>query len=203
MEPSTRTPEGEPNRCPVCGNDLWIEPSRPPGDAPCPHCGHLLWFGPPVPVGEEPIPRASNGQALERTLSQLFENALVRLTELRGPYTLENPITVCRRRLVFGMIPWTSFDCHLWIQGSLGSWRVLLRNNKGSGDPRETMIGADYSKSRTNCSDQGRLNRLGAWSYATGKWQRADHCEAASVYELVEDAISRAYDHYCESRKWR
>ena len=44
MEPSTRTPEGEPNRCPVCGKDLRIEPSRPPGDAPCPHCGHLLWF---------------------------------------------------------------------------------------------------------------------------------------------------------------
>ncbi len=46
MEPSTRTPEGEPNRCPVCGKPLKIDPSRPPGDAPCPHCGHLLWFGP-------------------------------------------------------------------------------------------------------------------------------------------------------------
>jgi signal recognition particle subunit SRP54 len=45
MEPSTRTPEGEPNRCPVCGKPLQIEPSRPPGDAPCPHCGYLLWFG--------------------------------------------------------------------------------------------------------------------------------------------------------------
>jgi signal recognition particle GTPase len=45
MEPSTRTPEGETNRCPVCGKPLQIEPSRPPGDAPCPHCGSLLWFG--------------------------------------------------------------------------------------------------------------------------------------------------------------
>jgi hypothetical protein len=44
MEPSTRTPEGEPNRCSVCGKDVRIEPSRPPGDAPCPHCGSLLWF---------------------------------------------------------------------------------------------------------------------------------------------------------------
>jgi hypothetical protein len=44
MEPSTRTPEGDPNRCPVCGKSLQIEPSRPPGDAPCPHCGTLLWF---------------------------------------------------------------------------------------------------------------------------------------------------------------
>jgi len=41
---SSRTPEGVPNHCPVCGNDLRIEPSRPTLDAPCPHCGHLLWF---------------------------------------------------------------------------------------------------------------------------------------------------------------
>jgi hypothetical protein len=47
MEPSSRTPEGEPNRCPVCGKPVVIDPSRPPGDAPCPHCGHLLWFEPP------------------------------------------------------------------------------------------------------------------------------------------------------------
>ena len=45
MQPSSRTPEGEPNRCPVCGKTLHIEPSRPPGDAPCPHCGHPLLFG--------------------------------------------------------------------------------------------------------------------------------------------------------------
>jgi anti-anti-sigma regulatory factor len=41
---SSRTPEGESNHCPVCGDDLKIEPSDPPGDAPCPRCGHLLWF---------------------------------------------------------------------------------------------------------------------------------------------------------------
>jgi hypothetical protein len=44
MEPSSRTPEGQPNICPVCGKAVQIEPSCPPGDAPCPHCGHLLWF---------------------------------------------------------------------------------------------------------------------------------------------------------------
>jgi hypothetical protein len=44
MTISSRTPEGEPNRCPVCRHQLTIEPSRPPGDAPCPRCGVLLWF---------------------------------------------------------------------------------------------------------------------------------------------------------------
>ena len=41
---SSLTPEGEPNHCPVCGSDVCVEPSRPPGDAPCPRCGTLLWF---------------------------------------------------------------------------------------------------------------------------------------------------------------
>jgi acyl carrier protein len=41
---SSRTPEGVPNRCPLCGARVCIEPSQPPGDAPCPRCGHLLWF---------------------------------------------------------------------------------------------------------------------------------------------------------------
>jgi anti-anti-sigma factor len=41
---SSRTPEGRPKHCPVCGFDLKIEPSDPAGDAPCPRCGHLLWF---------------------------------------------------------------------------------------------------------------------------------------------------------------
>ena len=44
MKPSSRTPEGQPNRCPVCGKEIRIEPSHPAGDAPCPCCGHLLWF---------------------------------------------------------------------------------------------------------------------------------------------------------------
>ncbi len=44
MKPSSRTPEGEPNRCPVCGGWMRLEPSQPTGDAPCPHCGCLIWF---------------------------------------------------------------------------------------------------------------------------------------------------------------
>jgi acyl carrier protein len=41
---SSRTPEGRPNHCPVCGSDVCLEPSLLTGDAPCPACGHLLWF---------------------------------------------------------------------------------------------------------------------------------------------------------------
>ncbi len=41
---SSRTPEGQPNNCPVCGKELQLEPSPQTHDAPCPHCGQLLWF---------------------------------------------------------------------------------------------------------------------------------------------------------------
>lgn len=33
-----------PNRCPLCGQAVRLEPSQPFGDAPCPACGSLLWF---------------------------------------------------------------------------------------------------------------------------------------------------------------
>ncbi len=51
MKPSSRTPEGEPNRCPICGHEVTLEPTTPPGDAPCPYCGSLLWF-PALPAFE-------------------------------------------------------------------------------------------------------------------------------------------------------
>lgn len=65
MNPSTRTPEGEPNQCPVCRGFVRIDPSRPPGDAPCPSCGHLLWFGDPV--------RPSASQSFEEEFRRQFE----------------------------------------------------------------------------------------------------------------------------------
>lgn len=45
---STRTPEGSPGQCPVCGIAFAIEPSTvPTRDAPCPRCGCLVRFDEP------------------------------------------------------------------------------------------------------------------------------------------------------------
>ena len=44
MTISSRTPEGEPNKCPICGAQFALEPSATTNDAPCPNCGHLLWW---------------------------------------------------------------------------------------------------------------------------------------------------------------
>ena len=44
MTISSRTPEGVPHRCSVCGEVAALSPSFPGGDACCPACGHLLWW---------------------------------------------------------------------------------------------------------------------------------------------------------------
>lgn len=43
MTVSSRTPEGMPSNCSLCGATNNIEYSEPASDAPCPNCGHLLW----------------------------------------------------------------------------------------------------------------------------------------------------------------
>jgi acyl carrier protein len=43
MTISSRTPEGFPARCVLCGADADVEFSEPAGDVPCPKCGCLLW----------------------------------------------------------------------------------------------------------------------------------------------------------------
>lgn len=45
MQISSRIPEGQPHRCPICGKVVALEPSKPVGDLICPKCAHLLaWF---------------------------------------------------------------------------------------------------------------------------------------------------------------
>ncbi len=46
MNPSSRTPEGEPLRCPVCGARHRVDVAYPPGDSVCPSCGIHAWLPP-------------------------------------------------------------------------------------------------------------------------------------------------------------
>lgn len=43
MDTATRTTEGYPDICPVCGKRMSVNPSDPFGDAVCPHCGVLIY----------------------------------------------------------------------------------------------------------------------------------------------------------------
>ena len=43
MSVSSRTPEGFPSHCAVCGAGTNVEFSQPSGDAVCPVCGSLIW----------------------------------------------------------------------------------------------------------------------------------------------------------------
>src|SRR5262249_16413716 len=70
---SSRTPEGQPNHCPVCKTELRIEPSDPAGDAPCPRCGHLLWFT-PGNLGPEHVLGPTDNLLLPESLDPFFES---------------------------------------------------------------------------------------------------------------------------------
>jgi hypothetical protein len=72
MTISSRTPEGDPNQCPICGHHVRIEPSLDTRDAPCPRCGHLLWFSDDI-TARYPDLTAKWSQAKEMMLDLLAE----------------------------------------------------------------------------------------------------------------------------------
>lgn len=74
---SSRTPEGLPNDCPVCGSRPRIEPSDPAGDAPCPRCGHLLWFA-WEDLGEDQVIRPSDRRLDPGSLDRLIDSLAMR-----------------------------------------------------------------------------------------------------------------------------
>src|SRR5487761_1832142 len=65
---SSRTPEGEPNVCPVCDGVISIDPSSSTGDAPCPRCGTLLWF-----IGTRAAFRFYELESVERLKERLYK----------------------------------------------------------------------------------------------------------------------------------
>ena len=67
---SSRTPEGEPNHCPICGKDVCIDPSPFFGDATCPNCGSLLWFL-KMPGEHVVFERTLSGSIRERVIELL------------------------------------------------------------------------------------------------------------------------------------
>jgi PTS system fructose-specific IIA component/PTS system nitrogen regulatory IIA component len=93
VEPSSRTPEGQPNVCPVCGHEIVIQPSIPAGDAPCPYCGHLLWFPRLAREGAFPVFRKftisdpsirTNAQAIAAVFDRLAESERLNTEDRHG-----------------------------------------------------------------------------------------------------------------------
>lgn len=94
MAISSRTPDGWPNDCPVCGHSILIAPSPNTLDAPCPHCGHLLWF---AETGVLPIWSSSTSN--ERFRDQSFPDS-IKISE----YLVELiPESVARENLVIAI----------------------------------------------------------------------------------------------------
>ncbi|MEM6328693.1 MAG: phosphopantetheine-binding protein [Planctomycetota bacterium] len=71
MAAASRTPEGLPSRCHVCGARVDLDYSRTGGDAPCPRCGALLVRAAQLAVRLEAAVRAQLGLADEVELDAL------------------------------------------------------------------------------------------------------------------------------------
>lgn len=78
---SSRTPEGQPAHCPLCGSEFKIEPSRPAGDAPCPNCGHLLWLAKGSPKSSSRHTKAALKAALIPGSRSIPESHLTEMIE--------------------------------------------------------------------------------------------------------------------------
>ena len=71
MNVSSRTPEGTPHECPLCGAVSNLEPAFPGGDAVCPACGQLVWWF-----------RDRYGERLAQMLEELSLDSSFRLDSL-------------------------------------------------------------------------------------------------------------------------
>jgi DNA-directed RNA polymerase subunit RPC12/RpoP len=76
MTISSRTPEGDPNQCPICGHHVRLEPSIDTRDSPCPSCGHLLWFAQDPSGGG--IERADRQPIRVRATKQMMMEAAIK-----------------------------------------------------------------------------------------------------------------------------
>ncbi|MGI9518833.1 MAG: phosphopantetheine-binding protein [Pirellulaceae bacterium] len=81
MTISSRTPEGLPSHCPLCGAKTNIEFSEPARDAPCPNCGCLLWASAQLLATltgrlEDTLTATPGSIASDTELSEVFEDSL-------------------------------------------------------------------------------------------------------------------------------
>jgi len=81
---STRTPEGLPFRCPVCGAEGRISPSLPGLDATCPACGSLMWMG--TYPGRTQRGRARTRRLLRHVAVAALISVLVAVAMIFVPY---------------------------------------------------------------------------------------------------------------------
>jgi len=91
MAISSRTPEGEPAVCPVCGDFVRVEPSEIYYDVPCPSCGSLLWF---IRIADQRLVFKPGDEArakgLRKALSEV--TGLSELDLKRDPESVDNDL---------------------------------------------------------------------------------------------------------------
>lgn len=103
--PSSRTPEGEPLRCSMCGALHCVDVSRPPGDSVCPSCGAHVW----VPHG------FVQGEATKAQIQSFVEQLLALCRS-------DRPIDEIGKFLVLGLTRClAAYGAMLWLESKRNS----------------------------------------------------------------------------------
>ena len=99
---SSRTPEGQPNKCPICGHQLRLEPSLQ-RDGTCPRCSCLMWFSESQSLSKGSIEELGQSLVMFQKCVQLV------------------PSNVTYRQLL------RSVECLLFDQGALSDNKLRLQ----------------------------------------------------------------------------
>lgn len=106
MLPSSRTPEGEPLRCAICGALNNVEVSRPPGDSTCPSCGAHAWLS-----------------ELAQIKTEIKSQIRTYVAELSALCRKEPPVKELGEFLVSGLtLCLTAYGTMLWMPGKPHGW---------------------------------------------------------------------------------
>lgn len=129
MAPASRTPEGDPLRCEVCGAEQRIEYSNPPGDSVCPVCGAHAWFVEP-PVDEIETAR--------RTIRRAVGSWEQMCRDRRPLDEVVNKLATTLRDCT------ASFGANVWLAGQRRWWSshlpLELVASDGLRAPREFVV---------------------------------------------------------------
>jgi hypothetical protein len=144
MLPSTRTPEGEPIRCSVCGSVSRVDACYPANDSVCPVCGTFALL---QPCNRNPVRRYSWRQfrrnlyelvQQEHTMKDLARIALIEIAKL----TKADRVAILRNQRTF----WSSRK-RAAVVGYLGTKlpNFITRIDQSSGWERyETSYKSDH-----------------------------------------------------------
>ena len=160
--PATRTPEGNPLYCLICGNEHLVLISSPPGDSVCPSCGSHSWLD-ARDTREKQVDTLGRLDSVGRKKIQLEVRMLVDLLRTSSDKSemarhLTNGLVHCLAAR--GSTIWSLGDKKDW-NGSRQLERIAWKGVSHDKAFAELVASENYEIMRLEVGDLGDLLRIG------------------------------------------